>query len=240
MAVELDVWSGTYRLVEDPHVQEIPADAVPADTRALSEGVLEIARTELGLGPDVRLRWFSDESETSKRLRRKHGAKGLPWVAFEADARTSGVTFGAAPSELWIRSTLDPLDAAEAVFHESRHAAQYADFLAGKGSALNMTGSSPCADRLAEVDARLWAREITGRLEAEAEERAVALVAADTESRRFSTRRSSTPAEAAMTERRERMYEIRGRRYLDCERCAEAVAVGTVHRCPAAAAWRPR
>ena len=219
MALELNVWSGAYRVVEDERCQEVPADIVSAAVTSMTELALDAVVADLGLPERPTIKWFASESQHSKRLRTRYGS--VPWVTFEAGDDTKGIVLGSSPSTIWIRYDVDDLAVPEIVAHEGKHVAQYRQYLDGSAALPD--------DAAAERDASQYAADLLARCEAEGDAARAASLAAKTAPR---------PAVFApvMTVRKSR--GTAGQQEFHCEYCCSWVAVNTRHACPAAATWR--
>jgi len=96
--------------------------------RVAVDAVLPELRKDLGLDK-IAVRWFRPESSARKEFRESTGS--AVGHSFEGEEGLQGKCLGAAPEEVWVRSDLSAIDAAEVLGHELKHSQHYRDFIAG-------------------------------------------------------------------------------------------------------------
>jgi len=112
----------------DPLTTFIETSTPCAAAEIAVEAVLPELRKDLGLDA-VRVRWFKPETAERKAYRESTGSTA--WHSFEGGSGLRGQCLGREPSEVWIRSDLDALDAAEVLAHELQHSKHFNDYISG-------------------------------------------------------------------------------------------------------------
>ena len=122
-------WMGTQLwMTPDPLTKFVETTAPCEAARVAVDAVLPELRKDLGLDK-IAVRWFRPESSARKAFRESTGSTA--WHTFEAEEGRLGQCLGSAPEEVWIRSDLPAIDAAEVLAHELWHSADVKRFVDG-------------------------------------------------------------------------------------------------------------